>query len=85
MAHHSPHSDEYLWCLILRGKQKNKTHTNTKFFPNFQRVGTLTSQNYIPTILCEKKTALDLEYTTAESTTAASTTGEVTPTTAGNI
>ena len=45
MIYHSIHSDDYLWYLILRGKQKfsthkkkekTKTHPNTKFFPIFK-------------------------------------------------
>ena len=46
----STHSHDYLWRLILRGKQKNKTetHTNTKFLPIVQIVGTMTwNLNYI--------------------------------------
>ena len=33
MIYHSKHSDDFLWHLILRGKQKEKTkrHPNTKY------------------------------------------------------
>ena len=44
MIIHSILSDDYLWRLILRGKQnkkKSKTHPNTKFLPIFQMVGTI--------------------------------------------
>ena len=37
MVHHSTQSDDYLWYLILRGKQrkKTKTHRNTRFLTIF--------------------------------------------------
>ena len=43
MIYHSTHSDNYLLYLILREnkKKKIKTHSNTKFLPIFQFVGTM--------------------------------------------
>ena len=44
MIYYSTLSDDYLWKLIFRGKQKKKEkkkkHPNTKFLPFFQMGGT---------------------------------------------
>ena len=52
MIYHSTHSDDYLWYLILRGKQKNekKNWSEQKFCSLFTKEQMKQTFNYVGSV-----------------------------------